>query len=271
MKVLITCQSNYVLNNFIGALIPKGIELSHVPQLDKVPEKLLTEKIDILVIDAIHGDFQPVFKLMRFVKSHSEESVNKVAILLLIGGIDRQSITEAVQTGAIGFIKSNSAGDAIVNYIMDIYQKVRGVPAERKFVRVSLDITDPNERIGVKFRSPVNSLLIMGLIKDISFGGLAVELVGTFPSESIAPSLEIKNMLFILDGKDVSVDAAVVAYKQSFCAFRFTDMSSSERDSISQFIFARMTIDKQKADKAVVDAQKAAVAAEAPKEPGQNS
>jgi DNA-binding NarL/FixJ family response regulator len=260
MNVLISSQSNFVRNNFISSLIPYGIVLSHSEHMDEVPEKLITQSFDIVILDAIHEDFQPIFQIMKLIKGHPEEKVRKVAILLLIGGIDRQNITMAVQSGAIGFIKSNATDEVIVKYIMEIYQKVRGVPPERKFVRLSLDITDPNERIGVKFRSPVNSQLIMGLIKDISFGGIAVELVGTFPPDSIAPSLEIKNLLFIIDGKDVSVDAAVVAYKQNFCAFRFLDMPAQERDTISQFIFARMTMEQKKIEKAAEDARKAAEA-----------
>lgn len=81
----------------------------------------------------------------------------------------------------------------------------------------------------------------MGLIKDISFGGVAVELVGTFPKESLTAGLAVKNMQFILDGKDVYVDGIVVAYQRMFCAFRFVNMSETVSEIISAYIFQRIS------------------------------
>jgi c-di-GMP-binding flagellar brake protein YcgR len=81
----------------------------------------------------------------------------------------------------------------------------------------------------------------MGLIKDISFGGIAVELVGTFPSESLAAGITVKNMQFILEGKDVFVDGIVVAYQKMFCAFRFINMSETVSEIISHYVFQRIS------------------------------
>ena len=150
-------------------------------------------------------------------------------------------MTSAIQLGVKGFIKSNAEEDFVGNYVIEIYKKDKGAPPERKFVRVSFDTSNPNERIGIKFRSPINSQLIMGLIKDISFGGVAVELVGTFPKESLAAGIAVKNMQFILEGKDVYVDGIVVAYQKMFCAFRFVNMSETVSEIISHYIFQRIS------------------------------
>jgi c-di-GMP-binding flagellar brake protein YcgR len=129
---------------------------------------------------------------------------------------------------------------------MDTYQKVSGIPPERKHVRIKIN---PDNTIGIKFRSPVNSQFIIGQIKDISFGGIAVELAGTFPEDSIAVGLEIKSLQFILEGREIFIDGIVVAYQKKFCAFLFEGMNKEIREIISQYIFERVSImgDEKKA------------------------
>ncbi len=240
MNVFIYTQSYYARNTFVNALIPKGISLYHAERPESLLEKMKTMQCDIAVLDVIQEDYSIVFNLVKEIKTNAAEQIKNTAVILLIGSIEKQYITLAIQIGVIGFIKSNASEEYVSNYIIDTYQKVKGTPPERKFVRVSVDTTNPNERIGIKFRSPVNSQLIIGLIKDISFGGIAVELIGTFPPDSLAPGAEVKNMQFILDGKDVFVDAFVVAYQNKFCAFRFSDMSNQVQESISHYIFQRI-------------------------------
>lgn len=241
MNVLIYTQSYYCRNSFVNSLIPKGIALYHAEHADGLLEKLSAHKTDIAVLDVIQGDYEGIFNIVRMIKASDIEEVKKIAVVLIIGTIDRQSITAAVQAGVIGFIKSNASEEFISNYVVEIYQKVKGVPPERKFVRVSIDTGNPNERVGIKFRSPVNSQMIIGLIKDISFGGMATELVGTFPPESLTVGMEIKEIQFILEGKDILIDGIVVAVQKNFCAFRFTNMSPQVREIICHYIFERMS------------------------------
>lgn len=241
MNVLIYTQSYYCRNSFVNSLIPKGIALYHAEHPDDLVEKLAAHKTDVAVLDVIQGDYDGIFNVVRAIKASENEDVKKIAIILIIGNIDRQSITAAVQAGVIGFIKSNASEDFIANYVAEIYQKVKGVPPERKFVRVSIDSANPNERIGIKFRSPVNSQMIIGLIKDISFGGMATELIGTFPPETLGVGLEIKEIQFILEGKDILIDGIVIAVQKNFCAFRFTNMALPVRETICHYIFEKMS------------------------------
>lgn len=205
---------------------------------------------EIVVLDVIKEDFDVVFEIVKRIKNSTFEEVKKTGIILLIGSINKQTITTAIQIGVIGFIKSNADVDFVNKYIIDAYQKIRGVPPERKYVRVKIDDYD---RIGIKFRSPVNSQLMIGLIKDVSFGGIAVELVGSFQIDSIAVGSEIENIQFILDGKDIFIDGIVVAYKNNYCAFRFKDMTQEIREAISQYIFKKISIIEE--DNKVVNEQ----------------
>jgi DNA-binding NarL/FixJ family response regulator len=242
MNVLIYTQSYYARNTFVNALIPKGITLYHIEHSEDVIKKISADKPEIIVLDVIQEDYASTFELIKEIKSNPSEEMKKIPVILLIGGIDKQSITAAIQVGVVGFIKSNATEEFVSNYISEIYQKMKGIPPERKFVRISMDSNDPSRRVGIKFRSSVNSQLIIGVMKDISFGGIAAELVGTYPPESIAVGQEIKNIQFILDGRDLYVDAVVVAYKDNkFCAFRFSDMPNAVKETISHFIFDRVT------------------------------
>ncbi len=218
-------------------MFSEGITLYHSEHSDELINKIQQNIPEIVVLDVINEDFTGIFELVKQIKNHSSDEMKKTAIILLIGSIDKQTITSAIQAGVIGFIKSNAAVDFVYKYIMDTYQKVRGVPPERKYVRIKIE---SNDRIGIKFRSPVNSRLIIGQIKDISFGDIAVELAGTFPPESIANGSEIKNMQFILEGKDVFIDGIVVVYQNKFCAFRFKDMTTEIKEIISQYVFKKI-------------------------------
>jgi len=241
MKVLLYTQSYYVRNIFVTSLISQGIYLIHVENPEALLQKIESEKPDLVVMDVIREDYEEVFALVKNIKSSTREEIEKIGVVLLIGTIDRHYITSAIQLGVVGFIKSNATSEFISSYLISIYQKLKGVPPQRKFARVSLDPNNPAEKIGVKFRSPANSQLIIGVIKDISFGGIAVELVGTFPPESLAVGMEVKDIQFMLEGKDISVDAVVVAYQKNFCAFRFQGMGNDVRDAICYFIFQKLS------------------------------
>lgn len=238
MNVLIYTQSNYARITFINALFPAGITLYQTEHNDALINDIQRLAPAIVVLDAIKEDYIVVFELIKQIKNHSSEEVRKTGIILLIGSIDKQTITSAIQVGVIGFIKSNATAEFVYKYIMDSYQKLRGVSPERKYIRIKID---PNDMVGIKFRSPVNSQLIIGQVKDISFGGIAVELVGTFPPDSIAIGSEITNMQFILESRDIFIDGEVVAYQKNTCAFRFKNMTQEIKEIISQYIFNKIS------------------------------
>ncbi len=238
MNVLLYTQSYYARNIFVNALLPAGITLFHSEQPENVINDIQRHHPEIVVLDVIKEDFAAIFKLVKEIKNHASGEVNKTGIILLIGTIDKQTISNAIQYGVIGFIKSNATEEFVYRYIMDVYQKLRGIPPERKYIRVKID---PNDGIGIKFRSPVNSQLIIGQIKDISFGGIAVELVGSFPPDSVTVGSEIKNMQFILDEKDIFIDGEVVACQKNTCAFRFKDMSTEIKETVSHYVFRKIS------------------------------
>ncbi len=240
MKVLIYTESYYVRKTFVNALIPQGISLYHVESLDKLGESILEHDVDIVVFDVIQENFRDVFIPMGQIKNGSMLGDKKIGVILLIGSVDKAAITQALQLGALGFIKSNAGEEVIANYITQIYEKSKGAPPERKFVRVSLDVTDASQRVSIKFRSPANMQLLMGAIKDISAGGIALELVGTVEEGAIEVGMEVSNMQFILDTRDVIANGVVVAFQKRFCAIRFTSMSPVDRDVLSHYIFERI-------------------------------
>lgn len=240
MNILIYTQSYYVRKNFVNALIPNGISLFHSENIKDVVTKISSKPIDIVLFDVINENYEEPFRVMTAMKNSPSEKVKKIGIIMLIGTIDKKSLTQCLQLGASGFIKSDSSQDFIAKYIMQTYEKLEGTPPQRKYIRVTLSTEHEEERIAVKFRSPKNMQLIMGVIQDISAGGIAVELVGTYDPEAIEKGTEVMNMQFILEGRDVIVNAVVVAYQQNFCAFRFTSISHQDRESISQFIFEKI-------------------------------
>jgi hypothetical protein len=235
LKVLIYTQSD----TFADALFHMGITLYRSKNPGDLIDKIQKYFPEIVVLDFTNEDSTATFKLVNQIKDHPDEKIKKTAIILLFGSIDIGNISSAIQAGVAGFIKINAAADLIYDYITTLYQKVRDVPPERKYVRIQID---PKERIGVRFWSPVNLILIVGRIKDISFGGIAVELVGTYPADSLAIGTELKSMQFVLDGKYVFIDGVVAACLEKFCAIQFRDITPEIKEIISRYIFEKICL-----------------------------
>lgn len=242
MNILVYTQSFYVRKTFINALIPVGISVFQTDHLSTLFHSVRKNSIEMIVFDVIQENYEEIFPELIKIKQGTEEGLpEKIGLLMLIGTVDKTQVTRALQLGVIGFIKSNASEETISKYIIEIYQKIRGIPPQRKYARVTLNTSLESERIGIKFRSSLNMQLILGVIKDISAGGIAVELVGTFDQAAIENGMEVKNMQFMLDTRDVLVNAVVVAYQKSFCAFRFTHLSQQDREAMSQFIFDKIS------------------------------
>lgn len=238
MNVLIYTQSNHARITFINSLFSAAITLYQTEHSDSIIYDIQRHKPELVVLDVIKEDFKTVFEIVKTIKNHSSEEVKRAGIILLIGPIDKQTIAEAMQNGVIGFIKNNAPEDFICKYIIDAYRRLMGVPPERKYVRIKID---PQDSATIKFRSDVNSILIIGQIKDISISGLAVELAGTFPPDSITIGSEITNMQFMLEDKEFFIDGEVIAYQKNICALRFKNMTAETRGTLSQYIFNKIS------------------------------
>ena len=241
MNVLIFTQSYYVRKTYVNALIPMGISVTHSESSTGILEKIQVKVADLVILDAIQENYDDMFPIVSDIKNNENEDIRKTGVIMLISGITKDYLVKALHLGVIGFIKNNASEDTISKYVIEIYGKIKGAPPERKFVRVSLNTEKEAERVGVKFRSPDNQQLLLGVARDISAGGIAVELVGTYNHDALLSGTEVKNMQFILNGKDVIADAMIMAYQKGFIAFRFTSLSQQDKEIISQFIFEKIS------------------------------
>ena len=234
MNIMIYTLSNYTRNMFVNALLPAGITLYQADLHENLIGKMERLSPDIVVLDAIQENISDIVELVKVIKNHPADNIKKAAAVLLICNIDRQDILLSIQAGVIGFIRSNSSMDYINKYLVSVYQKVRGAPPERKFVRVPYTVN-------ISFRSPASSQLIIGKIRDFSIGGIAVELGDRISAPSMDAGMFVKNMQFILDGRNISVDGIVVTNCSRLCGFRFFNISPEIKEIFSQFIFKRIS------------------------------
>lgn len=243
MQVMVVTESYYVRKAFVNALIPRGMSVVHANNIQEFLSKLSKVPVDLVVFDVVNENYAETFRIMAAMKKSPSDRMKKIGKVLFVGTIEKAQVVEALKYGAVGFIKSSAVGNQLVEYLVAAYKKVKGAPPQRKFVRLSMDTSSLDERIGIKFRSPRNLQLIMGVLKDISAGGIAVELVGTFDPDAIVKGMEVQNIQFILNQKDVVVTGVVVAYNKNFCAFRFVQMTGTDQEIISNFIFEKMALD----------------------------
>ena len=114
----------------------------------------------------------------------------------------------------------------------------QGISEKRQHIRVS---PDPNELLRLHFRVSGFANLISGKVRNISMGGIAVELLTPVPQSVIHSGVTIPSINFSLSNKPLTPATQVVLVKEKFVAMRFESLSSEERSLIARYIYRRMS------------------------------
>jgi CheY-like chemotaxis protein len=114
----------------------------------------------------------------------------------------------------------------------------RGISEKRRHIRVS---PDPNELLRLHFRVSGFANLISGKVRNISMGGIAVELLTPVPQTVIRVGVTIPSINFSLSNKALTPATQVVLVKEKFVAMRFESLSAEEKSLIARYIYRRMS------------------------------
>ncbi len=241
MNILIFTTSEHTKEVFIEHLIPAGHTVYHTEFEWDVISQMLLHSIDLLVVDLDRLESDKALKIVEEVKNHSEERIKKGICLLYRHEIEKSQLTKFLRAGVAGYISAEVPEDQFAAMIEQNWERLRGVPVQRRYVRASLNADFPEERVEVWM--PIEDRIepLMALATDVSAGGIAIKLL-EWPNEmELSIGEHISQMKFNLMDHTCIVDAVIVGVERPFVALRFTSLSEEDLNELSHFIFLRLS------------------------------
>jgi len=165
----------------------------------------------------------------------SQESTKSIRVVIHSARSDRDFVVKTVNLGIYGYLLKPFQEDKTFRRIKELLVNAAGANNEkRQHIRVS---PDPGSLLRLHFRIPNHDKLITGKIRNISMGGLAVELLKPPDPALIKPDIRTSQLQFALGSKNVSPTCRTVLLKGNILALRFTFLSSDDRTTIARYIY----------------------------------
>ncbi|NPV03020.1 MAG: PilZ domain-containing protein [Brevinematales bacterium] len=241
MNILIYTQSKFILEHFVDTFFPAGISVFHCDSTLMIDRNIITHQIDILYIDLTGENIREATDILRIVRAHSDPVVLGVIVTLYIENVPKEGVNRVLHFGADGVVQSNFTAEQLIHYSLMVYERTHKEPPSLKLRNVRLNPSLPPEYIVIKLVSPLDEQSILGVLIDLSLGGMAIKLVGTYSKTAIEKGMHFNNIEFILLGHEMRVDGIVAAFAKDVCAVIFTQMTQADRHEICQFIFMKLS------------------------------
>ncbi len=241
MNILVYTQSKFILERFVDTFFPAGISVFHCDSSIMIDRKITSHNIDILFINLNGENVRDATDILRAVRAHSDPVVLGVIVTLYIENVPKETVSRVLHFGADGIVQNSMTSEQLIHYSLMVYERTHKETPSLKLQNVRLNPNLPPEYIVVKLVSPLDDQSILGVLIDLSLGGMALKLVGTYAKNAIEKGMAFTNIEFILLGHEMRIDGIVAAYKQDICAIIFTQMTQSDRHEICQFIFMKLS------------------------------
>ena len=146
----------------------------------------------------------------------AQESTKAVRVIIHSARSDREFVVKTVDLGIYGYLLKPFHEDKTLLRIKELLIDALGANNEkRQHIRVS---PDPGSLLRLHFRVPAHDKLITGKIRNISMGGLAVELLNPPDSSLLKSNVRTSQLQFALGSKKVSPTCRTVVLKGSILA-----------------------------------------------------
>jgi CheY-like chemotaxis protein len=109
---------------------------------------------------------------------------------------------------------------------------------KRRHIRIK---PEPDELARVQFIIKFYPHLIFGKILDVSIGGMAVELLKSPPRAYIKKGMQVPQILFSLDYKQVTASGKIQLQRGKIIIIHFNPLSMKAKTIIARYIFKRIS------------------------------
>jgi CheY-like chemotaxis protein len=201
-------------------------------------EKELKEKDDIdgAVIDIDNrsaGGRELVDALKRDPKTKD--------LLVIVHTVQSQAevITGLAEAGVAGVLAKPFNETETFARLKNILARNAG-PKENQ--RRHLRITPPaDELLRLNFRVSGHPGLLSGLVRNLSMGGVGIELITPAPEGAVRPEVYIERLQFTLLGRELGPTGTVVVAQGRIIGIRFTTLSPEDTLCLARYIFENIS------------------------------
>ena len=199
-------------------------------QIEKQPD------IKMAILDVDNKETEGMQLLRELRENKDTRSIKAIAYSFQS---NREFIEKMVEMGVAGYLLKPLDQERAKGKLRRVIAGISaGISEKRLHIRVP---PDPGELLRLHFKVPAYPNLISGKVRNISMGGIAIELLGPVKENIILTGTKIPNLNFSLNNKPLSPSAQVVLVKEKFIALRFESMSGDERSNLARYIYKRMS------------------------------
>jgi two-component system chemotaxis response regulator CheY len=237
MNCIVLDQSAEIRDSLCYILLSLGVK--GLPAASRGEALALVQQDPEVGAAIIDVDNKKVGGLELFRELKADEKTKGICIVLHSGQSAKDFVVEMVELGIVGYLlKPYDAAQATVKLKGIVQRLVPPQKEKRQHIRIA---PEPDELLRLHFRLVGQSNLISGRIRNISMGGVAVELFNPSDAELMRPGIKIPKLEFTINAKQLSVSAAVVLIKERVLAVRFLSLSSEDKANLARYIFKRIS------------------------------
>lgn len=231
MNVLFASEKTEFKLSLAKQLIPLGINLIHVNNLDEVYYTLLVNEKDFIAfIDDEQYDIKVVLKTIIGLKKEKKGA----KIILLTSTSEMQLIRIFLQLGADLVLQNNLTDETILKKSFD-FIKQNSPSKMNRFLRINLQKT---KNCNVELLADHQRLFLNGQITDLSMGGI----VARFNDSDlilISKDRQFPNSRLTLENKMIKADLKLFKVGDEQAVFGFNKIRFAFQNTLSEYIYRK--------------------------------
>ncbi len=178
------------------------------------------------------------FELLKHIREKPETKHIKIVVQTFQS--NREFVVQLAELGVHGYLlRPYDKEQATKRLKSVVVAPEAGQKDMRQHIRVA---PDPDELLRLHFKMPGNTSSITGKIRNISMGGVAVEILNLPENASLEPGDHISRLNFSLGSTALSPSGAVVIFKEKLLALHFGPFSEEEKNALARYIYRRLTL-----------------------------
>jgi CheY-like chemotaxis protein len=237
MTCIVLVQSKPEWEQFSVLLLSLGVQGVHVSSKEDALAALKAKADKQLCI--LDVDTKELGGMALLAELRTNEAYRSIHAVVHSFQSDKAFIEKMVELGVSCYLLKPFDQSKAKRKLQNLLSSMgHGGSEKRQHIRVN---PDPGELLRLHFRVSGFANLISGKIRNISMGGVAVELFSPVPETVLRAGLTIPCVNFSLSNKPLTPAAQVVLVKEKLVAMRFESLSADEKSILARYIYRRMS------------------------------
>ena len=230
MKLLLVLSSNEIYNQVSIHLKPLGFELIRYNHVQKAMDNI--EEIDPAALIVSASDFPRQWKtLVQFIRS--ERSKEACPVIILKGKtFCTEEAMKASFMGVSGVLSEGMGNNSEINRMQSILGRYLPLSERRRSYRIRIESW---QRFGFAFSRPHDKLLVSGIVKDISLGGISFLPDNPMLLDAVFLDMELKDCS-LRAGDSILSPVCRLARTGRIISLEFLGFPAGEKEVLSGYL-----------------------------------